>query len=386
MEREKTLQIKEYSVLGRLPNPFLFNDGKVVNSTESWEQRKKEIFHDCIEVQYGTLPPKPDFFEVEQLCQGKNHSSYKIHAGTKEQQVSFLIKIIMPKGKNRPMIIDGDMCAGYHMNEEFINTAINLDVGWVLFDRTELAHDIQTEKRQSGALYNVYPEYTFGALGAWAWGYSRCVDALETLKLPQVDISCIAFTGHSRGGKAAMLAGTVDERATIVNPNEACLGGGGCYRIKMTGDYMSLPEWPSETLRDIWTETNFWFGPDLEKYVDNEDKLAFDTHYQKALIAPRILFVSEAAGDIWANPVGSWMTTKAAEEVFKFLHAEKSLFWYFREGTHYHTKQDIEMLVNIIAHIHDGIELNEDFFTLPFEEPDLIFDWVAPMNTTEDIL
>ena len=55
------------------------------------------------------------------------------------------------------------------------------------------------------------------------------------------------------------------------------------------------------------------------------------------------------AGDIWANPVGSWQTTMAAKEVYRFLDAEENLFWYFRPGTHYHDLNDIQMLVNIIC-------------------------------------
>ena len=37
-------------------------------------------------------------------------------------------------------------------------------------------------------------------------------------------MSCVTFTGHSRGGKTAALAGVLDERAAIVNPNETCAG------------------------------------------------------------------------------------------------------------------------------------------------------------------
>ena len=73
-------------------------------------------------------------------------------------------------------------------------------------------------------------------------------------------------------------------------------------------------------------------GPEMEKYTECEDKLPFDTHYLKAMIAPRTLFVSEAAGDIWSNPVGSYMTTIASGEVFDFLGVPDNVYWYFRPG------------------------------------------------------
>lgn len=372
------LLIAKYETKGELPNPFIFENGNSTKNITDWKLRKREIYKTAVELQFGALPPIPELLDVEILNLGKNHRTYKIHTGTYENSISFIMKVILPKGNNRPVIINGDMCSGYFMRESFVETATKKDVGWVFFDRTELAHDVRNEGRRNGALYRVFPEYSFGAIAAWAWGYSRCIDALEKLKLPQIDMSCIAFTGHSRGGKAAILAGAVDERAYIVNPNEACLAGGGCYRIRMVGEYKNLLPWRSETLKDIWDETGFWLGENMQKYVENEENLPFDAHYLKAMIAPRVLFVSEASGDIWANPVGSWMTTIAAGEVFKFLNAEQNLYWYFREGTHYHTTMDIEKLVSIVCHIHDGDKLEEGFYEAPFELPKLLYTWSAP--------
>lgn len=372
------LTIREYEAKGNLPNPFLFENGKVVCSTADWKKRREEIYETAVELQFGVLPPPPEFVKVEQLNCGKMHRSYKIHAGTQNSLVSFVIKVIMPSGNDRPVIVDGDMCAGYFMEPDFTAAATKQDIGWVLFDRTELAHDLKGEGWRKGALYDIYPDYDFGALAAWAWGYSRCIDALEILKLPQIDLSCIAFTGHSRGGKAALLAGATDYRAVIVNPNEACLGGGSCYRIRMTADYPGLRPWRSETLKDIWEDSAFWLGPKMGQYVDSEESLPFDAHYLKALVAPRVLFVSEAAADVWANPIGSWMTTIAAGEVYKFLNAESKLYWYFRTGTHYHKPEDIEKLVSIILHVHDSEPLCDGFFALPFVPPKKIYSWTIP--------
>lgn len=377
------LTITDYKVKGELPNPFIFDNGTIVTSCESWKLRRKEIYRTAVDLQFGTLPPPPEVLEIEYLNCGKEHRTYKIHTETKHKQLSFIMKVIMPKGESRPIIIDGDMCSGYFMKESFINAATDKNIGWVLFDRTELAHDIIGEGRNCGALYRVYPECTFGALGAWAWGYSRCIDALEKLNLAQIDLSCIAFTGHSRGGKAAMLAGAVDDRAAIVNPNEACLAGGGCYRIRMAGEYPNLLPWRSETLRDIWQDTGFWLGPNMEQYIDHEEELPFDTHYLKAMVAPRVLFVSEAAGDIWANPVGSWMTSEAAREVYRFLDVEDNLLWYFRAGTHHHSFEDISKLVNVICHVHDSTDLDDEFYKLPFNPPPRMYTWKSP-NLKED--
>lgn len=377
---ENTLKITEYTLLGKLPDPFLFDNGSRVKSPEDWELRRKEIYRTAVELQYGVLPPSPEVFSVEPLYISKGHSSYKITAGTREKQVSFRMKLILPENaENCPVIVDGDLCFGYAMSEDYLNSALKKGVAWAFFDRTELAHDISSEGRGAGALYEIYGDCTFGALGAWAWGYSRIVDALERLYLPQIDLSCIVFSGHSRGGKTAMLAGVTDSRAAIVNPNETCAGSCGCYRIHMKGISPDGKERRSEQLSDLWKNFGFWVGPEMERYAENEESLPFDSHFLKALVAPRILFVSEAAGDIWANPVGSWQTSLAAKEVYKLLGAEENLTWYFREGTHFHTAHDIEMLVEVIRRKKFGEPLSDEFEKLPFPPIEKAFDWSAPI-------
>ena len=376
---ENLLHVTKYEVLGKLPDLFTFDNGAPVKTPADWGKRRGEIYKTAVELQYGTLPPAPEFLEVETLYIGGKVRSYRIHTGTKARPVSFLMKLILPaSGDNFPAIVDGDMCFPYHMNNDYLTAATDEGVAWVFFDRTELAHDIQGEGRRKGQLYDTYPDYTFGALGAWAWGYSRCVDALEIIcqnqKKPLIDLSLIAFSGHSRGGKTAALAGAVDTRAAVVNPNETCAGACGCYRIHMEGYCDGIPPFRSETLRDLWNNFGFWMGPDLGDYADREAELPFDAHFLKALVAPRVLFVSEAAGDIWSNPVGSWMTSMAAQKAFDLLGASNNLYWYFRPGTHYHDIQDVKMLVNIIKRQRDpSVPMSEGFFKTPFPPFEPIF-------------
>ena len=85
-------------------------------------------------------------------------------------------------------------------------------------------------------------------------------------------------------------------------------------------------------------------------------------------------FVSEAAGDIWANPVGSWMTTMAAQKAYDFLGVPHNLYWYFREGTHSHDILDVKMLVNLIKRQKDpSLPIAEAFFKVPFPPFEPIF-------------
>lgn len=373
---ENTIKVTKYEVMGKLPDPFLFDDGTRVKTKEDWEKRRREMYKTAVELQYGTMPPEPEFLEVEPLYVS-NVESYRIHTGTREKPVVFTMYVKGADRENkRPVVIDGDMCFDYPFDKKYTSIFNENGITVCLFNRCELAHDTDSRGVGHGQLYDTYPEYTFGALGAWAWGYSRCVDALD--KLGIVDMSCITFTGHSRGGKTAALAGVLDERAAIVNPNETCAGSCACYRVHMSAIKENGEEGRSETLADLLNRFRFWMGPGMEKYADSEAEMPFDAHFIKSLIAPRVLFVSEAASDIWGNPVGSWHTTMAAKEVYKFLGAEDKLHWYYRKGVHSHHHRDLEMLANVIRHVKYGEELNSCYSKTPFVQPELIFDWKAP--------
>ena len=387
------LKVTKYETYGSLPDLFRFDDGRRMTSPAEWDARRAAIYRQAVELQYGTQPPAPEVFEYEELYVGGKGTmnTYRITAGTKQKQVSFIAKLFLPDWgvptptPLPPVIVDGDLSFNYAFDKDFLHAALDEGVAWMLFDRTELAEDIQFRGRGNGPLHEVYPAYTFGALGAWAWGYSRCVDLLERLGLTNPDM--VVFSGHSRGGKTAALAGALDTRATIVNPNATCAGACSCYRIYFEGEYMGNndPDRPlmlkrSELLSDLWRNYGFWMGPELGKYADRPEDLPFDAHSLKALIAPRILFISEGAGDLWANPIGSWQTTLAAGEVFKYLGVPENLYWYFRPGTHAHSPLDVQMLVNIIKQRTLGTPADERFFHVGFEEPELIFDWRAPEN------
>ena len=238
------LKVTKYETYGTLPDLFQFDDGTRVTCPAEWEARRAEIYKQAVELQYGTQPPAPEVFEYETLYVGGKGgmNTYRITAGTKEKQVSFIAKLFLPgwgvptPTPLPPVIVDGDLSFKYAFDKEYMNTALDKGIAWMLFDRTELAEDIQFKGRGNGPLHKVYPAYTFGALGAWAWGYSRCVDLLEKLGLTNLDM--IAFTGHSRGGKTAALAGVLDTRAAIVNPNDTCAGACSCYRLYVEGEYM----------------------------------------------------------------------------------------------------------------------------------------------------
>ena len=373
------IQVTDYEVLGKLPDPFLMENGKRVKNDADWEKQRAFLYKTAVELQYGVQPPEPEVFSAELCYAAPQQQSIRITAGTKEKQLSFYVKLFTPNHAGPyAAAVDGDLCFKYFTDPLWMAHFIENDIAVAMFDRTELAHDICGEGRGKGQLYEIYPEYRFGALAAWAWGYRRVTDALISLGL--LDTDCLAYTGHSRGGKAAMLAGVLDPRVTVINPNETNAGSCSCYRIHMRAIQEDGEEGRSETLKDILSVFPFWFGEGMAEYADREAELPFDCHFLKALAAPRVLLIGEAASDIWTNPIGSWQTTMAAKEVYRFLGAEENLYWYYRQGKHFHQPEDAAHLAEIMNRVRYGnlAPLKKRYFETPFRKPELIFDWKAP--------
>ena len=374
---ENLIRIDSYEVLGQLPDLFTMEDGTKVKTLEQWQQRRQELYKSAVGLQFGEVPPEPEFLDVEPLDSGTNIQSFRITTGTKACPLSFVMRVIRPEKPGvYPAIVDGDLCWRYAFDKEFIDAAISQNVMLVLFNRTELAPD-RADNWKQGPIYKTYPELTFGTVAAWAWGYSRCVDALE--KLGIADMNNIAFSGHSRGGKVTLLAGLLDQRAAIVNPNNSGAGGAGCYRVHISATKENGNAHRSETLKDLLRGSiGFWFHPDMHGYTECEEKLPFDQHYLKALVAPRILMQTEAASDIWANGVGTWQTAMAAREAYRFLGAEENILLYFRKGDHCHMPNDVALLAKVMNQRISGQPFEEGSFKTPFHKPELIFDWRSP--------
>ncbi|MBE6560640.1 MAG: hypothetical protein E7662_05900 [Ruminococcaceae bacterium] len=377
MEKAKLLKM---DVLAPLPDVFMKADGTRVASPEEWEEHRKELYRTAVELQYGGMPPEPEFLEAELLYRhvsAQRASSYRIHTGRRDKEITFTMQVVWPDSNpgKHPIIVDGDGCFPYVYFDENLDVIGKAGAALIRFNRTELAHDLKEDVHTDG-LYGVYPGMTFSALAAWAWGYHRCVDA--AIKLGIADESLIAFTGHSRGGKTALLAGATDTRATIVNPNGSGAGGAGCYRVHSLTHREDNTEQRSEELTDLLRNFPFWFGPDMKKYAEDESTLPFDEHFLKALVAPRVLLDTEALSDGWANPVGAYMTHLAVGEVYDFLGVPERNLIHYRDGFHFHKPEDLEVLTAVICHMRDGAPLPEDVNKTPFDGTAPSHEWKKP--------
>jgi len=55
-----------------------------------------------------------------------------------------------------------------------------------------------------------------------------------------------------------------------------------------------------------------WFVPGFEKYIGNDTQMPFDQQQLMAVIAPRKLYVASAVNDLYADPQGEFLATRAA--------------------------------------------------------------------------
>jgi hypothetical protein len=361
--------IDELPTVEDLPNPFLFNDGSKVETRADWEKRREEIKDQMTYYQYGHFPPAPDNLvveeaTVEELYDGLATAKHLIFKLGPDHQVVFRGRLLIPKGEEPfPAIV--------HNTREVGKVPIEREVaerGYVLAEyvRTDLDPD---ENNQVGLAQAAYPDYDWATLAVWAWGSMRVLDYLETLDF--IDADRVAVTGHSRGGKTALLAGAMDERFALVNPNGSGCGGAGCYRI------MSEKSEDLDAITDP-ERFSYWFQPRFRDFADREEKLPFDQHSLKALVAPRLLLSTDGLGDRWANPLGTQATHVAAQPVFDFLEASENNAIHFREGGHEHGPADWRALLDFADKMFYDAEVDTEFNQLPFPEEPKHFSWQAP--------
>jgi len=354
-----------------LPDPFLMVDGRRVKTLQDWEAQRMYIKDMLLYYQYGYYPPAPKNLEVEikssrTILKGKAKETRLVLSMGPNHSITIRVDLSVPtKGSGPyPVVITGDREWGRTEGLE-----VATDRGYMVADffRTDL--DPDNDDRTNG-VHPHYPEYDWATLSAWAWGFSRVIDYLETLE--NVDKDKIVVTGHSRGGKTALLAGAMDSRIAIVVPNGS--GAGGCGSLK----YM---QGGAESLMRITRSDKFhyWFQPRFSDFKRRVDRLPFDQHFLKALVAPRPLLCTDGLHDEWANPWGGQQTTEAAREVYTFFGVPEKVGHHYRQGGHHHNVEDWEALLDFSDYNFFGKALPTDFYNENFDRVDSLINGKSPV-------
>ena len=163
----------------------------------------------------------------------------------------------------------------------------------------------------------------WGALVAWSWGVSRFIDFFEQAGSP-VDAAKVALTGHSRYGKATLVAMAYDERIAV-----AFTSSSGAM-----GAAQSRRHWGEDLENCVWDSEYHWLAGNAMRYagVDSSSTdgylprkvigMTVDAESLVALCAPRPIFIgcgSSDQGDAWTDPYGQYLTAVAASPVYELL-------------------------------------------------------------------
>jgi len=151
----------------------------------------------------------------------------------------------------------------------------------------------------------------WGSLRAWAWGASRALDYFETDK--SVDARQVGIEGHSRYGKATLVAMAYDPRFAVAYVSSSGAAGAALYRRHF-----------GEEVGNVAAANEYhWMAENFLKYDGplTPNDLPVDSHELIALCAPRPVFISSGAmqGDGWLDPKGMFLAAVAAGPVYRLL-------------------------------------------------------------------
>jgi len=150
----------------------------------------------------------------------------------------------------------------------------------------------------------------WGVLRAWAWGASQVLNYFESDK--SVDARQVGVQGHSRWGKAALVAMAYDQRFAIAYISSSGAGGAKLHRRN----------W-GELVENVAASSEYhWMSGNYLKYAGplSWDDLPVDSHELITLCAPRPVFISAGdEGDEWVDARGMFMAAAAAQAVYELL-------------------------------------------------------------------
>jgi hypothetical protein len=357
-----------------LPDILTTSDNQKINTAQEWENtRRPEIFSLFENEVYGQMPQDFDSMEWT-LLQSDNEAmggkasmkEVQIEVSRNEKSVQIRLVLFVPVERKSPApafllinnrserntSISRDTLSGFWPVEKVIEAGYAV----AAFQVDDAAPD-NKETYAEGVL-KLYPEHLqqkngMKAIGAWAWAASRALDYFE--KDPDIDASKVVVVGHSRGGKASLWAAAADPRFAICVSNNSGNTGAALSR-----------RWFGETVEIINTSFPHWFSDNYKKYNGKEQELPVDQHMLIGLIAPRPVYVTNASEDLWADPQGTFLAIKEAEQVYQLYGLQSQLpetipplntptvippmGYHNREGKHNLTEYDWENFVEFANH------------------------------------
>ncbi len=338
-----------------IPDVLVTKNGQVIKTKEQWEKEQRDYWKELIlENEYGKIPPKL----TPTISSRKNTITFAGKAvwetvtftfNNNGKEHSIPTELIYPVGaKNVPFFVYLNFRP--EIPDRYLPVEEIIDNGFGIFTvcRDNITKDNASFESGIAKLFNQGERIgnATGKIMYWAYMATQMMDYLQTRE--EADKNKIGVCGHSRLGKAALLAGAIDFRFAFVCSNDSGCSGAALSRGHCEG---------AEHIKDILDGVSYWFCPNYFKYYEREDELPFDQHCLISLIAPRNVYVGGAIQDIWADNDNQFLSCAAASKVWE-LYGKKGLItpdrlpvcydtltdgevgFHLRAGSHYHSRTD----------------------------------------------
>lgn len=312
-----------------LPDPL-----RGVRTQADWQKRRKWIREQYEQWIIGKLPPPPG--NVRGVIQAKRKEGtvevrdIRLEFGPGHK--GYLnIQLVLPVGGPGPHPV---FLTNHPRRRPWIAPAVRRGYMGAIFNATDPMYGAPDD---SDSLIELYPDYDFSGLARWAWAGMRVVDYLYTL--PEVDKARIGIAGHSRNGKAVLIAAALDERIGAVIASSG--NTGECDPWRYTTDPFA-----NETIEQITGRFPGWFHPRLRFFAGREHKLPVDQNMLMAMVAPRGLLMASAYSEHQGNSFGMEQAYRSVEKVYRFVNAPEKFGLSLRAGEHATTAEDIELYVD----------------------------------------
>jgi hypothetical protein len=316
-----------------LPEPLVLKNGQKVTTAQIWwNQRRPEIVEDFDREIYGRVPkdtPKVNWEVIsttnetngdvpvitKQLVGHVDNSSYPL--------INVDIKLTLTTPANAPgpvpvmmeFSFGGRFARPRRGEPNWQQQVLAKGWGYAIIIPTSIQADNGAGLTRGiiGLCNKGQPRKLddWGALRSWAWGASRALDYFETDK--DVDARQVGIEGHSRYGKATIVAMAYDQRFAIAFVSSSGEGGAKLHRRN----------W-GEIVENVAGAGEYhWMAGNFIKYAGplNWNDLPVDSHELIALCAPRPVFISAGAtnGDGWVDAKGMFLAAAGAGPVYKLL-------------------------------------------------------------------
>ena len=312
----------------QLPNPLLSDKKKkIIKPAQWWKLRRPEILEHFDREIYGRMPKDlPEVrwevtattneIEAEIPIVKKTLLGHVDNSAYPQIKVDIQLTLVAPAHAKAKVPVVMELGFTHFPRRDTTWQKLTLEKGWgyAILAPTSIQPDNGAGLTQGiiGLVNKGQPRAldAWGALRAWAWGASRALDYFATD--PAVDATRVGLEGHSRYGKAAVVAMAYDQRFSVAFFSSSGAGGVKLHR-RLYGEQLENVAAPNEY---------HWMAGNYLKYAGPKTAadLPVDSHELIALCAPRPVFISSGdKGDGWVDAKGMFLAGVGAEPVYRLL-------------------------------------------------------------------